>query len=78
MVYWPIVAAAGAIVFGYSNLQARVSALDVSSKDTVKTISLHDVRIAEFSVEQKNISQKVDTIDLKMDRVFDAIQKLKR
>ncbi len=76
--YWPIILAGAGIVAGYSTLQAKVISLDAVSKDTAKTVAVHDVRFAEFSISQKYISEKVDKIDSAQEKILEAIQKIKR
>lgn len=75
---WPVGLVVAATIGGYATLQAKVISLDNVSRDTVKTLSVHDTKLAEFAIEQKYIKSSVDKIEDQTNKIFEAIQRIKR
>ena len=78
MKYWQLGLAVIAGVAAFATLQAKVLSLETASKDTVKSVATHDIKLAEFSVEQRVIRNTVEKIEVKQDALLEAIQKIRR
>ena len=78
MKYWQLGLAVIAGVAVFARLQDKVLSLETASKDTVKSVATHDIKLAEFSVEQRVIRNTVEKIEVKQDALLEAIQKIRR